>query len=188
MIVNHHKEKAFHAITYFVNNTTACHKKKLYKLLFLLDFEHFEQTGRSVTGYDYFAWDMGPVPTELHEAIEAPDKEFLNSFKVERIQMPDGYRDAISLKNKKPFEEKYFSKRELGLLKDISDQFYDSYGNELENLTHQRGTPWFRVFEIEKRRYKEIPYGYALDDLDNNDKEIVIEIAKEREAFLANYQ
>ena len=187
MIVNHHKEKAFNAISYFVNHTSACNKKKLFKLLFLLDFEHFEQTGRSVTGYDYFAWDMGPVPAELHETIENPDQEFLDNFDIERIPMPDGYRNAISLKNKKPFEEKYFSKRELKMLKDISDRFHDSYGKELEDFTHREGTPWYRVWEGEKRKYKEIPYEYVLDGLPEADREAVIEIAKERAVFLANY-
>ena len=187
MIVNHHKEKAFHVITYFVNHTATCHKKKLYKLLFLLDFEHFEQTGRSVTGYDYFAWDMGPVPPELHEKIESPDKFFLENFDIENVPMSDGYNDAICLKDKKPFEEKYFSKRELNLLKEISDRWQDATGKELEDFTHREGSPWHRVYEVERRKYQEIPYEYILDKLPEPDRQAFTEIARERAAFLANY-
>ncbi len=36
-------------------------KIKLLKLLYSLDFCHFKQTGMSVTGIDYFAWEMGLV-------------------------------------------------------------------------------------------------------------------------------
>jgi hypothetical protein len=28
----------------------------------VVDFTHFRETGRSVTGLDYQAWKMGPVP------------------------------------------------------------------------------------------------------------------------------
>jgi len=37
-------------------------KTKLFKLLYLLDFHHFRETGRSVTGLEYRAWKHGPVP------------------------------------------------------------------------------------------------------------------------------
>ena len=53
----------------------ACGKIKLFKLLYLLDFEHFRQTGKSATGLEYQAWKFGPVPIELMEEWEdlAPD-------------------------------------------------------------------------------------------------------------------
>ena len=35
------------------------------KLLYFLDFMHFKQTDKSVTGQDYFAWMTGPVPDML---------------------------------------------------------------------------------------------------------------------------
>lgn len=187
MRAEYHKEKIVNVITYFVNHTAGCNKKKLFKLLFLLDFEHFEQTGRSVTGFDYFAWDMGPVPAELHETIEAPDAKFLENFIIERTPMPNGYKDAISLKSKNEFNEKYFSRRELGLMADIADRFHDATGKELEDFTHRDESPWHRVYEVENRKYKEIPYEYALDCLDSSEKEALTEIIKERTAFTTNY-
>lgn len=188
MLVTHHKEKAYNAITFFVNNTSTCNKKKLYKLLYILDFEHFEQTGRSVTGFDYFAWKMGPVPTELHEAIEYEDPELREYFEIENVPMPTGYFDAVCLKNKVEFDEKLFSQRELKLMKSVAERFYDSSGKDLEDFTHRKGSPWFRVWEEEQNRQKEIPYEYALSHLDDEDKELIVEIAKEREAILANYR
>ena len=65
MIITHHREKLINAIIYFAKNTTYCGKTKLLKLLYFLDFYQFKQTGKSVTGLDYFAWKMGPVPKEL---------------------------------------------------------------------------------------------------------------------------
>jgi len=35
---------------------------KLFKLLYFLDFVHFKNYGTTVTGMEYSAWKMGPVP------------------------------------------------------------------------------------------------------------------------------
>jgi hypothetical protein len=59
MIVTHHREKLINAIIYLADHTRYCGKTKLLKLLYFLDFSHFKQTGKSVTGLDYFAWQMG---------------------------------------------------------------------------------------------------------------------------------
>lgn len=187
MIVNHYKEKAFNAIIYFLNHTSLCNKKKLYKLLYLFDFEHFEQTGRNVTGFDYFAWKMGPVPTELHEAIESNDEILAEYFNIERALDKRG-RETITLQNKKPFDGKYFSRRELNLLSDLSDRFELMNGDEMEAFTHREGMPWHRVWVKENRRQAEIPYEYSLDKLEENDRNIVLNISQERKAILENYQ
>ena len=55
------KEKLGNAVIYFSENTEHCHKLKLFKLLYYLDFWHFKETGKSVTGLTYNAWGKGPV-------------------------------------------------------------------------------------------------------------------------------
>src|SRR4029077_2080417 len=52
------------------NDSTRCAYKRrcAHELLHFLGFEHFRQTGRTVTGSLYSAWPMGPVPDDLwHE-------------------------------------------------------------------------------------------------------------------------
>jgi len=187
MIKNHHKEKAYNAITYFLTHTVMCNKKKLYKLLYLFDFEHFEQTGRNVTGFDYFAWKMGPVPTELHEAIESDDEQLLEFFDVDRQRDRRGW-ETITLRNKREFDRQYFSKREMRLLESLSDRFELMNGDEMEDFTHREGMPWYRVWVEENHKQSQIPYEYALDGLEEKEREIVLDIAQERKAFLENYQ
>jgi Antitoxin SocA-like, Panacea domain len=65
MLISRNREKLINVVVYFASNTRHCGKVKLFKLLYLLDFTHFRETGRSVTGLDYRAWKMGPVPLEL---------------------------------------------------------------------------------------------------------------------------
>lgn len=50
MIVTREREKLLAAMVYFCHKTKHCHTLKLFKLLNLLDFEHYRQTGRSVRG------------------------------------------------------------------------------------------------------------------------------------------
>ena len=75
MFVTHNREKLINAIIYFVKNTKRCHKLKLFKLLSFLDFEHYRQSGRSVTGLRYDAWPMGPVPSDLDREIAHPGND-----------------------------------------------------------------------------------------------------------------
>lgn len=186
MIVSYHKEKAYNAIAFFLEHTGYCFKKKTYKLLWLLDSEHFQTIGRSVTGYQYFAWKMGPVPTELHEAIDSNDPGLLEYFEIEEQAV--GRYTAVVLKNRRPFDSKYFSKKELAIMEDLVNRFDMATGEEMEKFTHREGTPWHRVWEVEHRPQAEIPYEYALSGLDAQDRAIVLELAEERAAFLTNYQ
>lgn len=183
---HHQREKAFHAIIYFLQHTSCCYKKKTYKLLWFLDSEFFQSIGRSVTGYQYYAWKMGPVPKDLHIAIDSGDPAFEEFFDIHPVQ--SGGYDAIELVGKKPFDEKYFSKKELDLLNDVSERFDMATAKELEDLTHLPGTPWYQVWEVEGNKQAPIPYGYALSNLSADDRETISNIAQEREAFLVNYQ
>jgi uncharacterized phage-associated protein len=187
MSPSHRKEKAFNAITFFLEHTSMCTKEKLFKLLWLLDSEHYQVIGRTVTGYHYFAWKMGPVPTELHEAMESRDPELLARFEIEQTFSTKGYT-TISLTSKQSFESKYFSKKELEILQSLAGRFELMNGGEMENWTHREGSPWYRVWTIENRKQAEIPFEYTLSDLPENERQIILDLAKEQEAFVSNYQ
>jgi len=49
MLIGRERQKLIQACVYFAANTQGCGKVKLFKLLYLLDFAHFRETGRSVT-------------------------------------------------------------------------------------------------------------------------------------------
>ncbi len=89
MIVDRQREKLLNAITYFVQNTKHCHTLKLFKLLFFLDFEHYRQTGRAVTGQKYVAWPQGPAPNALwHELQKGGDVDLRKQILVAPIKSP----------------------------------------------------------------------------------------------------
>lgn len=187
MNATHKKEKAYNAITFFLENTTMCNKKKLFKLLWLLDSEHFQQIGRSVTSYEYAAWPMGPVPVELHTAIEGQAPELTESFDINR-QTDKRNRTTITLVSKREFDGKYFSRNELELLKSLAYRFDMMTGDEMEAFTHREGTPWYKVWVTEGKQQAAIPFEYALDHLPEDEREAVLVIAEESRAFLTHYK
>lgn len=157
MIITHHREKLINAIIYFATHTRYCGKTKLLKLLYFLDFKHFKQTGKSVTGLEYFAWQMGPVPRELFEELSgnmAPD------LRASINELPkEGFQQIIP---KKRFDDQYFSKNEMKLLEEISFVFRVAKADEMVESTHLRNEPWDITLK-EKGECKPIDYMLAID-------------------------
>lgn len=163
-----------------------CNKKKLFKLLYFLDFEHYAETGRSVTGFEYEAWPMGPVPPELDRRIKAEDSSLLEFVEIEHESGKRDYK-RISFIPKKKFDEKYFSRRQLRMLANIADRFAMMTGTEMEEFTHREGMPWDRVYNLEANKDGQIPFEYELDKLSQIEKEVVLGMAEERKDFIQNY-
>lgn len=163
MFVSYSREKLLNAIIYFVENTKYCHTLKLFKLLNFLDFEHFRQTGRSVTGQSYRAWPNGPAPNQLWHELEHPTGDLLDAVAVWKIK--DDITDKTLLrviKAKRKFDSKYFSKRELDILETLAFYFKESRADDMSELSHLPGLPWFIVYKRGEGKGKDIPYELAL--------------------------
>src|SRR5208337_325611 len=75
IFIEYKREKLINAIIFFVKNTKNCGKTKIFKLLYYLDFIHFKQTAKSVTGLTYNAFQWGPVPEALFNELENPEDD-----------------------------------------------------------------------------------------------------------------
>jgi hypothetical protein len=181
MLVTREREKLLSAIIYFVRSTKHCHTLKLFKLLNFLDFEHFRQTGRTVTGLHYSAWPMGPVPDELWHEFAAGGKPDLNS--VITIIEDDGqpsraalrtvddeeweggkkaYRKRM-LKPKRPFDRSIFTKRELLIMDRLSEFFKEFRADDMKEFSHMKRLPWKRVFGTGEGKGHPIPPELSLE-------------------------
>lgn len=158
MILTHRRQKLINAVIYFARNTKYCGKIKLLKLLYFLDFWHFKQTSKSVTGLNYSAWDFGPVPDEFYEEISdemSPDlAEAIKIIPIEKFQ---------KIHARKPFDSKYFTKREKRLLELLVEIFRDAKAEDMVESTHLLNSPWDRTLK-EKGKHQPIDYFLALDD------------------------
>ena len=158
MIVTHHREKLINAIIYFANHTKYCGKTKLLKLLYFLDFSHFKQTGKSVTGLDYFAWEMGPVPKDLFEELTDHMKPDMRAS-IHDLPAGEGFQQ---IQPKKKFDSQYFSKKEIKLLENLAFIFEDAKADTMVESTHLKNEPWDRTLK-EKGEFNKIDYMLAID-------------------------
>lgn len=158
MIITHHREKLVNSIVYFAKHTNYCGKTKLMKLLFFLDFCHFKQTGKSVTGQEYFAWEHGPVPKTLHEEVSGDMQDDLS----EAIKITS-YEKFQQISPKKKFISKFFTKREKKLLKDIAFIFKEAKAEQIVEVSHLKNEPWHKTLK-EKGPYQKIDYMLSVDD------------------------
>jgi hypothetical protein len=154
--------KLSHCIHYFIIDT--CVKKhirrkpKLYKLLYVLDFTHFKETGRSVTGTNYYARTFGPVPTYTYDGHGYYPPFFLPII----------------------FNDKYFTKRELRLLEKVANVFDNSKDADIEESLFLSNRPWEKTLQT-KGDGAVIDYMLAIDDTENSlSMDEVIERIKDR--------
>ena len=161
ILINHNREKLLNALVYFSRNTRSCGKTKLFKLLYFFDFIHFRETGKSVTGLNYYAWDKGPVPQDLFHELKQPDKDLKETIALLK-QSEDEDDKLCRVIARKPFDPKYFTKREMKLMERLSFIFKDALAKDMVEITHLAGTPWDKTIN-EKGLGKRIDYSLAID-------------------------
>lgn len=145
------KEKYRNAILYFIENVPNLGITKLYKLLYFLDFDHFEKYGASVTGDDYQNMELGPVPVN--------GEQILNEMTVEGLIeiVPERVIDFVryTLVSKTHHNPSTFEASETEMLCDIKDKWIHHTAKEVVLASHGEA-PW-----IATRQGDIIPYALA---------------------------
>ncbi len=176
MIVSHERNKLINAIVYFAQRTQYCGKIKLIKLLYLLDFEHFRQTGRSVTGMDYLAWKMGPVPLALYQEWDDLQADFADAIAIEPEKIFDYLRETAVAKV--DFDDSHFTRRELRIMAELAERFHDSLSKPMIDVTHAELGPWKKIWDGGRGNNDRIPYSLAIPD-DEPWREAILASAQE---------
>jgi uncharacterized phage-associated protein len=181
MLITHEREKLLQAINFFVRNTRKCGKVKLFKLLYFLDFEHFKITGRSVTGLNYDAWPMGPVPVSLHNELEAPEPDMADAFQIEKIPIRQGAETMLKIQPQINFSDLHFTKRESDLMTKLAAEYIDANSDDMIEATHLENKPWDKIYNQEGKKQQRIPYELAIrpDEMDE-----IKRVSKDREELL----
>jgi uncharacterized phage-associated protein len=179
MLLTHDRQKLINAIIFFGRESRYLGKIKLFKLLYFLDFQHFMETGRSVTGLDYYAWPMGPVPVSLFEEVEHPERDMAGKVQFSERSVRDG--TMLTITPLVPFDPSYFSKRELRILRQLAEEFRDARADDMVEASHLENLPWHKVYVEEGKGQQLIPYRYALRRQELEDMNDVID---ERDEFI----
>ncbi len=182
MVKSHEREKLINAAVFFAEQTKYCGKIKLIKLLYLLDFEHFRQTGRSVTGSEYRAFKMGPVPIGLYQEWDALEPDLAEAVAIQPEKVIDYVRETVV--PRRPFDAAHFSRRELALMETLAARFRDDYSQPMINVTHEERGPWAAIWDNGRGAMERIPYTLAVR-IDDVHRDVVLESAAEFEGIRA---
>jgi uncharacterized phage-associated protein len=110
-------------------------KVKLAKLLYFIDFDHFEQFEASVTGDTYIAEAMGPLGANFYQVIKALTLEGL----VAREDRPqfDGLKPTMCLRlNAEPNME-VFTADEVKDIRRVAHKYGSHTGESLKHIAHK---------------------------------------------------
>jgi len=181
MLISREREKLINTVSFFASNVEKCGKVKLFKLLYFLDFEHYKITGRSVTGMDYYAWQMGPVPTALFDEIESPEPDMAQALSFVEMPIRGGKQKMLQIVVKHTFDDTLFTKRELKIMRNLVDQYKNSNSEEMIEATHLENLPWDKVFNQPNGNRAIIPYELSFRSEEANEMK---RVAAERNAFI----
>ena len=174
---NLEREKLLNAILYFAKNVQNANKTKIFKLLYLIDFESFKSTGNSITGLDYYTWKFGPVPKSLFEEIEKmkPPSDFKKFLTIIEEWDEHEERKSFIFKAKKNPDMEVFSELEEEIIQRIVNIYRDVTAKDIMEITHLKNTPW-EITKRTKGMNEKIDILLAID----NDSKINEETAKDR--------
>jgi uncharacterized phage-associated protein len=182
VLISRNRQKLIQASVYFASNTRGCGKVKLFKLLYLLDFEHFRQTGQSVTGLDYVAWKLGPVPVELAQEWDQLDPDLAAAIEIIPEKVINHVRELVV--PRVHFDDSLFTRRELGLMQRIVEQHARDLSKPMVNVTHEERGPWATIWDNGRGLNDRIPYTLGVAESTPN-RGAVLEAAREAEGISA---
>lgn len=165
MFISFEREKLLNVIVYFLGEVNHCHTLKLFKLLNFLDFEHYRQTGKTVTNLDYFAFPNGPVPSSLLAEIKNPPTDLSEFISVNNIQNVVGELERREFVAKKKFDSSYYTKRELEIMARLALFFRDLKAENMSEFSHDPQMPWRKIYRKGEGNGKPIPLSLAFTSL-----------------------
>ena len=178
------RQRLINAVVFLAKNTNYCGKIKLFKLLYLLDFEHFRQTGKSVTGFSYQAWKFGPVPIDLMAEWEQMEPDLASVVHIVEEQVIDFVRQTVKVNDGVVFNDDEFSSRQLRIMESLANQFRETRSPSMIDVTHTQNGAWDKVWQGGAGKGQPIPYALGVPDEDPS-KPILLEVAREQAMFEA---
>jgi transcriptional regulator with XRE-family HTH domain len=150
-------EKLLYMIIFFAS-TTRPFKTKLNKLLFYADFMNYKKTCFSISGCNYKAIDLGPVPKgydTLFEFFSANNKVDIN---YKELSQWDNVGEQFLENPDHLFDKEMFSEDELESLQFVANHFKEKRTKELIEISHKE-----RAWKKNEKQKGIIAYNYAFD-------------------------
>lgn len=109
-------------------------KTKLNKLLFYADFYNFRKTLKSISGINYIAYEMGPVPDNFQSLFEYLSNSNIVNIKTSYFQ--EGIGEKF-IPTDRVFNKYLFSEEELDSLYFVANKFKETSTNDIIEYSHK---------------------------------------------------
>jgi len=168
MVSNFYRVKLLNAILHFARNTRKPNLTKILKLLYLLDFQHFKETGYPSINLVYYTWPHGPVPKDFYEEVK--DGNVPEDFAGKCAIIPSGRweqdfpdRSEYIFKSIKEPDMSVFTPHELRIIESLCEIYRDATAQQMKEVTHLPKQPWDTT-KKERGLYQYIDYLLSIDD------------------------
>lgn len=132
-------------------------KTKMNKLLFYSDFNMYKQSGFSMSGVQYRAIPMGPVPNNFNGIFEyLANKEELYIYYSNFAD--GGTGEQFKPNPEKTFNKDLFTESELQILESVAERFKNTSTNEIIDISHKE-----KAWIENNSERKLIDYSYSFD-------------------------
>jgi putative zinc finger/helix-turn-helix YgiT family protein len=132
-------------------------KTQLNKLLFYADFLNYKRTGFAISGVQYRAINMGPVPNNFNSIFEyLAEKDHVDVWFTE---FPNGaIGEHFKPHSKRKFDASLFDAHELKAMKDVVANFKNKSTKDLIEISHKE-----KAWKDNQKDKKIISYNYAFE-------------------------
>lgn len=168
------KEKYKQAILFLLNssaNNTLLGKVKLFKLLYYLDFDHYQTFKTAITGDTYHKLRYGPVGDNADKLLREMASEGLITISTKPVGEVTQYV-FIPQTQSKPHE--IFECSEMEVLEQVAQKWANHTTGEIVTATHGE-PPWRAVNMGEEIPYSLAFYRQPLQDVESNHDEEFME-------------
>ena len=110
-------------------------KTKLNKLLFYADFEMCKRTAYSISGVQYRAIPMGPVPNNFQSIFEYLCNK--DEVDIYYTNFTNGTGEQFKPNKNRPFNANLFSQDEIAVLEKITERFRNTSTDKIIEISHQ---------------------------------------------------
>lgn len=148
-------DKFFNMIIFFAERVQPF-KTRLNKLMFYADFFNYKKTGFSISGANYAALDLGPVPDEFSTLYDSAKRR--HYIQIDYHQFENNIGEEFKPYPNRSVETELFEEDELSSLEFIHEALKDINTQDLIEKSH-REKAW-----LERSKEKDlIEYDYAFD-------------------------
>jgi len=188
--MNIYRKKLLNAVLFFTSNTKRVNLGKLSKLLYFLDFIHFNQTGYPSIGLKYYAFKKGPVPRDFW--LEIRDADVPEDFKgkIALIRRTDdfepNYKEVEIHALEKP-DLSVFTPREIEILDELAFVYKEATASNMSEITHLPKQPW-DITRKEKGKNQLIDYLVSISEKSAIGLEDATDSLKEHFEVVRNFE